>query len=50
MSDERGSVFVEYLVVLTLVVLGAVAALVAIGPLLLALYRMHEAVLLAPIP
>jgi hypothetical protein len=50
MLDERGSVFVEYLVVLTLVVLGAVSALVAIGPLLLGLYRMQEAVLLAPIP
>lgn len=47
---ERGSVFAEYIVVLTAVSLGCAAAAIALGPLLLRLYLVQQAVLLLPIP
>ena len=48
--DTAGSVFVEYVVVLSLVSVGAVAALVALGAPLLNLYLYQQAVLLLPFP
>ena len=50
LHDERGAVMVEYVVVLTLVALGAVGAVIGLGPALLALFRYQQALLLSPIP
>jgi hypothetical protein len=48
--DQRGSVFVEYVVLLITVSLGLAAATVAISPLLVELYQAQVAVLFLPIP
>jgi hypothetical protein len=48
--SEAGNVFVEYVIVLALVSVGAVAALVAAGPPLLALSRMQRAWIELPFP
>jgi Flp pilus assembly pilin Flp len=48
--DTSGSVFVEYVVVLSLVSVGAVAALVTLGVPLLNLFLYQQAVLLLPFP
>ncbi|HLV67493.1 MAG TPA: hypothetical protein VKY73_16840 [Polyangiaceae bacterium] len=50
LRDQRGTVFVEYLVVLSLVAIGAAAATVACGVPLLELYRAQVAWLGLPIP
>ncbi|HTM44301.1 MAG TPA: hypothetical protein VL137_05065 [Polyangiaceae bacterium] len=47
---ERGTVTVEYVVVLTLVSLGVVAALVAVGVPLVRTYSAQVAWLVTPIP
>jgi len=47
---EHGSVLVEYVVVLSVVSLGCAFATIALGPLLLDLYLVQQAVLLLPIP
>jgi len=49
-ADDRGSVSVEYIVVLTLVSLAAVAAMVALGAPLVSTYLAQTAWLIAPIP
>ena len=49
-TDTAGSVSVEYVVVLSLVSVGAVAALAALGVPLLNLYLYQQAVLLLPFP
>jgi Flp pilus assembly pilin Flp len=46
----RGATSVEYLVVLTLVFIGATAATVLLGPTLLARYELFRAWALLPIP
>jgi Flp pilus assembly pilin Flp len=48
--DQRGTVLVEYAVVLSLVSLGASLALIVLGAQLLELYRAQQAILLAPMP
>ncbi len=49
-TDTTGSVTVEYVVVLSLVSVAAVAALVALGLPLLNLYLYQQVVLLLPFP
>ena len=49
-TDTAGSVTVEYVVVLSLVSVGVVAALAALGVPLLNLYLYQQAVLLLPFP
>ena len=49
-ADDRGTVTVEYIVVLTLVSLGAVAAMVGLGAPLVSTYLTQTAWLIAPIP
>jgi hypothetical protein len=49
-SGISGSVSVEYVVVLSLVSVGAVVALVALGVPLLNLFLYQQAVLLLPFP
>ncbi len=46
----RGSVFVEYTVVLALVALGCALATVSLGPLLMRAYLVQRAVLMLPLP
>ena len=48
--DDAGTVLVEYVVVLTLVVVGALGAIVALGPMLLGLYQYQHGLLLLPFP
>ena len=48
--DDQGAVFAEYLVVLTVVSLGVVVALVALGVPLLNLFYYQQAVLSLPFP
>ena len=50
LRDQRGAVFVEYAVVLALVALGASLAVIALGSILLELYRAQQAILLGPMP
>jgi Flp pilus assembly pilin Flp len=50
LRDRRGTVTVEYVVVLTLVSLGVVAALTGLGVPLLRTYLSQTAWLIAPIP
>jgi len=50
LRDQRGTVLVEYAVVLSLVSLGAALAVIALGAQLLELYRAQQAILLAPMP
>jgi Flp pilus assembly pilin Flp len=47
---DQGTVFVEYVVILTLVSIGLVLALVALGVPLLNLFLFQQAVVLLPIP
>ena len=47
--DQRGSTFVEYLVVVGLLALVAVAGVLALGIPLLRFYRFTEMVLTAPV-
>jgi len=47
---QRGSVLVEYVVVLSAVSLGCAFATISLGPALLRLYLVQQAVLLLPIP
>jgi hypothetical protein len=47
---ERGSVFAEYVVLLFTVSLGCAAAAASLGPALLRLYYVQEAVLMLPVP
>jgi Flp pilus assembly protein TadG len=50
LRDRCGTVFVEYAIVLSLVSLGASLAVIALGSVLLELYRAQQAILLAPMP
>ena len=50
LHDDRGTVTVEYVVVLTLVSLGAVAAMVGLGVPLVQGYLTQTAWIIAPIP
>jgi Flp pilus assembly pilin Flp len=50
LGDERGSVLVEYTIVLCLVSVGAVSALVASGVLLLRFFLYQQALLVLPFP
>lgn len=50
MHDDRGVVTVEYVVVLAMVSVGAVAALAGLGLPLLNLFFYQQAVLLLPFP
>jgi Flp pilus assembly pilin Flp len=50
LHDQRGAVFVEYASVLVLVSLGASLAVIALGSLLLDLFRAQQAILLSPVP
>lgn len=50
LRDRRGTVTVEYVVVLTLVSLGAVAALAGLGVPLVRTYLSQTAWLIAPFP
>lgn len=50
LRDERGSVLVEYTIVLCLVAVGAVGALAACGVLLLRFFIYQQALLLLPFP
>ena len=49
-SDERGVVMTEYVVVVGVVSLAIASALVAVGPLLLASYERSRAILIGPFP
>jgi hypothetical protein len=49
-SAERGAVFAEYVVVLSLVSLGCALAIVSLGPLLVRSFLVQQAVLLLPLP
>ena len=48
--DDRGSVFIEYVLVLALVAVGATAAIALVGKGLVALFIFQEAWLLLPFP
>lgn len=50
LHHQHGSIFIEYTVLLTLVSIGALGAIVALGPLLLGLFHYQQAVLLLPVP
>jgi len=50
LRDRRGTVMVEYVIVLALVSVGASLALIGLGSKLLQLFRYQEAVLLLPFP
>jgi Flp pilus assembly pilin Flp len=50
LADQRGSVLLEYAIVLCLVSVGAVSALVACGVLLLRFFLYQQALLLLPFP
>ena len=48
--DQRGSVYVEYLVILCLVSVGAALAILACGALLFHLLHYQQAAILFPLP
>jgi Flp pilus assembly pilin Flp len=50
LGDDRGSVSVEYTVLLCLVSLGCAAAVVALGPALVGTYELRLTLLLLPFP
>ncbi len=50
LHDQRGSVTVEYTIVLCLVSLGASLAIIALGSVLLHLFRFQQALLALPFP
>jgi Flp pilus assembly pilin Flp len=49
-GDERGTVFAEYVTLLTVISIGAVAATIALGVPLTKLFLFQRAILLLPIP
>ena len=49
-SDSHGTVTVEYVIVLCLVSVGASVAIIALGTLLLELFRYQHALLVLPFP
>ncbi len=49
-DDVQGIAYVEYVTLLAGVSIGALGAVIALGPPLLGLYRMTKAVLLCPLP
>lgn len=49
-DDEQGIAYVEYITLIVGVSLGALGAVIALGPPLHALYRMTQVVLLFPLP
>jgi Flp pilus assembly pilin Flp len=49
-QDDRGTVTVEYTVILSLVAVGLVLAVAALGPTLVRAYLAREAWLLLPFP
>lgn len=50
LRDQRGTVTVEYVIVLCLVSLGASLAVIALGSVLLHLFRYQQAILVLPFP
>jgi Flp pilus assembly pilin Flp len=50
LRDARGVATVEYVIVLALVSTGASLAVIALGSLLLDLFRFQHALLLSPLP
>jgi Flp pilus assembly pilin Flp len=48
--DTRGIASVEYVIVLSLVSVGAALAVIALGPRLLELFLLQRSILLSPIP
>jgi hypothetical protein len=48
--DARGTVTVEYVIVLSLVSVGASIAIMGLGTLLLELFRYQQALLVLPFP
>jgi hypothetical protein len=48
--DARGTVLVEYVIVLSLVSVGASLAVIALGALLLDLFRYQQCILVLPFP
>jgi hypothetical protein len=49
-SDQRGVVTVEYVIALSLVSVGASLAVIALGGVLLDLFRYQQALLVLPFP
>lgn len=49
-DDARGTASVEYVIVLSLVSVGAALAVIALGPRLLELFTLQRSILLSPIP
>jgi Flp pilus assembly pilin Flp len=49
-SDRRGAVAVEYVVLLGVCAIGAAAAIVGLGPSLVANYETSQGILLSPFP
>jgi Flp pilus assembly pilin Flp len=49
-GEDEGTVMTEYVIVLALVSVGCVAALIGLGPPLLALFRFQRAWLALPFP
>jgi Flp pilus assembly pilin Flp len=49
-SDRRGAVAVEYVVLLGVCAIGAAAAIVGLGPALVANYETSQGILLSPFP
>ncbi len=50
LRDARGTVMAEYAIVLSLLSVGVVLALIALGGLLLGLFRYQQAILMLPFP
>jgi Flp pilus assembly pilin Flp len=50
LDDQRGTVTVEYVIVLCLVSIGAALAVIALGTLLLELFHYQQALLVLPFP
>ncbi len=50
LRDTRGTASVEYVLVLSLVSVGAALAVIALGPRLLELFLFQRSILLSPIP
>ena len=49
-SDKRGAVMVEYVVIISTVMIGFSIAIVALGPSLVANYERSQGVILSPFP
>jgi Flp pilus assembly pilin Flp len=50
LCDTRGTAMVEYVIVLSLVSVGAALAIIGLGSLLLGLFSYQQAMLLLPFP